>query len=263
MGAWSRATCGTNGIAINYTRTGGNKPPLILLHGLTANGACWSAVAHALEENYDVIMPDARGHGESDAPDGGYRYDDLAKDVVGLIKGLGLHLPVLLGHSMGGLTAAVVASREKSLLRGLVLADPTFISPAIQRQVYESNLADQHRQILNKSLEDLAAEARTRHPKRSSDTIEHIARARLQTNVGAFDILTPPNPDYTELVKAIDVRTLLVIGDAGVVSPDVAAELQRINHRVQVELIREAGHGLHYDQPERFSAVVDSFLRSL
>lgn len=57
-----------------------------MLHGLTANGACWAAVAHALEEDYDVIMPDARGHGKSSAPDDGYRYEDHANDVVGLIE---------------------------------------------------------------------------------------------------------------------------------------------------------------------------------
>ncbi len=263
MKAWSTAICETNGIAIDYARSGGNKPPLILLHGLTANGACWTAVAHALEGEYDVIMPDARGHGKSEAPDEGYRYEDLANDVVGLIKALGLSSPVLLGHSMGGLTAAVVASREHNLLRGLILADPTFLRPEIQRQVFESNLAAQHRLMLNKSLDELTAEARTRHPERSSEIVEHIARARLQTSVSAFDILTPPNPDYMELVSAIDVKTLLVIGDSGVVSPELAAELQRINHAIEVELIGGAGHGLHYDQPDRFAAVVRTFLRSL
>jgi hypothetical protein len=57
---WSTGNCETNGINIHYTRTGGSKPPVILLHGLTANGACWAALAHAIEGDYDVIMPAAR-----------------------------------------------------------------------------------------------------------------------------------------------------------------------------------------------------------
>jgi pimeloyl-ACP methyl ester carboxylesterase len=161
------------------------------------------------------------------------------------------------------MTAAVVASRNPKLLRGLILADPTFLSPKVQREIRDSDVADQHRRILNTSLDEVVAEARIRRPDRSLDTLELIAWARLQTGMNAFDVLTPPNPDYMQLVSAIDVPSLLVIGDTPVVSPAVAAELQRLNPRFQVEQIREAGHGVHYDQPERFAAVVKSFLRTI
>ena len=264
MSDWSTGNCETNGINLHYARTGGSKPPLILLHGLAANGACWAAVTHALEGDYDVIMLDARGHGKSSVPDSGYRYEDHADDVVGLIEALRLSHSILIGHSMGGLIAAVVASRNPELLRCLILADPTFLSPKVQREIRDSDVADQHRRTLKMSLDDVVAEARIRHPDRSLDTIERIARARLQTSTGAFDLLTPPNPDYMQVVSAIEVPSLLVIGgSAGVVSPEVAADLQRLNPRLQVEQIPEAGHGLHYDQPERFAVVVKSFLRSI
>jgi pimeloyl-ACP methyl ester carboxylesterase len=114
------------------------------------------------------------------------------------------------------------------------------------------------------SFDDVVAEARTRHPDRSLDTIELIAWARLQTSMSAFDVLTPPNPDYVQVVSGIEVPSLLVIGgSAGVVSPKVAADLQRVNPRLQVEQIPDVCHGLHYDQPERFAVVVKSFLRSM
>ena len=249
---------------MHYTRTGGSKPSIILLHGLTANGACWAALAHAVEEDYDVIMPDARGHGRSSIPDYGYRYEDHASDVVGLIDALRLSKPILIGHSMGGMIAAVVASRHPELLRCLVLADPTFLSPKVQREIRDSEVAEQHRRFLKMSLDDVVAEARLRHPDRSLDIIELIARARLQTSMGAFDVLTPPSPNYIQVVSAIEIPSLLVIGGStGVVSPDVAADLQRLNPRLQVEQIPEVGHGLHYDQPERFAVVVKSFLRSI
>ena len=206
-------------------------------------------------------MPDARGHGKSSVPDYGYRYEDLANDVVGLIEALRLSPPILIGHSMGGMTAAVVASRNPKLLRCLILADPTFLSPKVQREIRDSDVSDQHRRYLNMSLDDVVAEARIRHPDRSVETIELIARARLQTSMGAFDVLTPPYPDYVQVVSAIEVPSLLVIGgSAGVVSPDVAADLQRLNPRLQVEQIPGVGHGLHYDHPERFAMAVKSFL---
>ncbi len=263
MTGWSTAICETNGVKIHYARTGGSKPPLILLHGLTANGSCWTPLTHALEEEYDVIMPDARGHGKSSVPDHGYRYEDHANDVVGLITALRLSPPILLGHSMGGMTAAVVASRKPKLLRGLILADPTFLSPTVQREVRDSDVADQHRRILNMPLDEVVAEARARHPHRSGEILQLFARSRLQTSMAAFDVLTPPNPDYKLLVSAIEVPSLLVFGDKGVVSFVVAEELQRLNPRFQVEQIREAGHGVHLDQPERFAAVIKSFLRSI
>jgi pimeloyl-ACP methyl ester carboxylesterase len=263
MTSWSTATCETNGIRIHYTRTGGIKPPLILLHGLMTNGLCWTGLAQALEEEYDIIMPDARGHGKSSVPDYGYRYEDHANDVAGLINALKLSSPVLLGHSMGGMTAAVVASRKPNKLRGLILADPTFLSPKIQREVYDSNVADIHRKFLNMSLEEVVAEARARHPNRPLETLELLARARLQTSMSAFEVLTPPNPDYKQLVAKIDIPSLLLIGDRGVVTSVVAEELQRSNPRMRVEQIQEAGHGLHLDQPERFATVVKSFLHSI
>jgi N-formylmaleamate deformylase len=263
MSDWKTGICETNGIRIYYTRTGASKPTLVLLHGLTANGACWTALALALQNEYDIIMPDARGHGKSSVPDYGYTYEDHANDVIGLINSLKLPSLVLVGHSMGGMTAAVVASRSPELLRGVVLADPTFLNAKVQRQVRDSDVSDQHRGILDKSLDELVADSQSRHPNRSLVTIKLIAQARLQTSMAAFDVLTPPNPDYRQLVSSIAVPGLLVFGDKGVVSPAVAEELQRLNPGFQVQQIPEAGHGLHYDQPERFAAIVRSFIGSI
>ena len=263
MKYWSSASCETNGIKIHYTRTGGNKPPLILLHGLMTNGLCWTALARTLEKDFDVIMPDARGHGTSSVPDYGYRYEDHANDVAGLIVALKLPPPVVLGHSMGGMTAAVVASRKPNLLRGLILADPTFLSLKVQREVRDSDVADQHREILKMSFDEVVAEARARHPNRSLESLELFARARLQTSMSAFDVLTPPNPDYKQLVIMIKVPSLLIFGDKGVVSSAVAEELLHLNPGFQIEQIHKAGHSLHLDQPELFSDIVKSFLLSI
>ena len=81
--------------------------------------------------------------------------------------------------------------------------------------------------------------------------------------MAAFDVLTPPNPDYEMLVSTIDVPILIVFGDKGIVLSVVAGELQRLNPRLQAKQIREAGHSVHLDQPERFAAVVSSFIRSI
>jgi N-formylmaleamate deformylase len=263
MTGWSTARCETNQMSMHYTRTGGGKPPFILLHGLTGSGDCWTPVAHALEGEYDVIMPDARGHGKSSVPNNGYRYEDHANDVIDFIKALELSRPIVLGHSMGGMTAALVAARNPKILRGLILADPTFLKPDIQREVYESNVVEQHRQFLNKSFEHALTEARIKHPNRLFNTLKLIIKARLQTSINAFQVLTPPSPDYKQLVSAMDVPSLLVMGDAGVISSVVAEELRSLNPTFQIETISNVGHGLHYDKPEQFVNIVKSYLCSI
>ena len=255
--------CEANGINIHYLRTGGCKPPLVLLHGLTGNGTCWTPLARSLGCEYDVVMPDARGHGNSSTPLHGYRYEDHAGDVIELIRELGLSAPILLGHSMGGMTAAMVASLAAKIIRGVILVDPTFLSPQRQREVCDSDVVEQHRRLLSQDKCDVLAQLRLRHTRRSPEIVELIASARLQTRLSAFDVLTPPNPEYHQLVSTIDVPILFVIGDAGVVSFETARELQSLNSHVRIELIQDAGHGVQYDQPERFEAVVQSFLHSV
>jgi pimeloyl-ACP methyl ester carboxylesterase len=261
MNNWHTGICKTNNISIHYTRTGGNNPPVILLHGLMTSGLCWTDLACALEKDYDVIMPDARGHGLSDVPDAGYSYYDHASDVAGLIHALQLHRPVLIGHSMGGMISAVLADRHPELLSGMVLADPPFISVKMQREVRDSDVADQHRKVRQLSLEEVIADGKARHPHRSAAAIERFARARLQTSMAAFDVLTPPYPDYKQL--KIKIPALLVFGDKGVVSATMATALQGIHPGLKTEQIAHAGHSLHMDQPERFAAIIQAFLHSL
>ena len=182
---------------------------------------------------------------------------------MGLFRGLELSRPVLLGHSMGGMTAAVVASRGAGIIRGLILVDPTFLSPERQREVRDSDVADQHRRSLGLQKSDLVAQARARHPRRSPEIVELLAEARLKTRVRAFDVLTPPNPDYRDVVSAIDVPSLLVIGDSPVVTLEMAADLRSLNPRVRIEQVQGAGHGLPFEQPERLGELTVSFLHEL
>lgn len=258
--SWKTGTCKTNGIDVHYRRTGGDKPPIVLLHGLMGNGACWAPLARTLEKDYDVIMPDARGHGNTIALDHGYHYENLAADVIGLIDTLRLDKPLVLGHSMGGMTAAVVASQIPKRIQGLILAEPTFITLKRQREVYESNIVDQHRRILKRSREEFLAEMFARPNRRSREIIELLVQARFQTSIHAFGVLTPPNPDYKLLIKTLDIPILLVLGDVGSVIPaEIADELAQLNPYLEVNQIKDAGHGVPYDQPELFSAAIQSF----
>lgn len=266
--SWTSATCQANGTSVHYLRSGGPKPPVVMLHGLTGSGACWLPVARTLARRFDVILPDARGHGGSSAEASAYVYDELARDVEGLVEALGLVRPVVMGHSMGGLTAALVAARRRGSggvgeLGALVLVDPTFLSPERQREVYESDVAARHARSLASSRNEQVEEARSRHPERSLELHELQVDAWRKTHPGAFDVLIPPSPDYRALVAAIDTPTLLVVGTRTVVTHETADGLAAANPRLRVEVVEGAGHGLPFDFPDRLADLVGSFLGGL
>jgi N-formylmaleamate deformylase len=123
---WSVGDVEANGIRQHYYRTGGAKPAIVLLHGFQESALTWLGVAGALEGDYDVIMPDARGHGRSGRASSGFSPALLAEDAAALIRALDLDRPVLLGHSLGAGTAATVAAAHPGLVRALVLEDPVW-----------------------------------------------------------------------------------------------------------------------------------------
>lgn len=254
--------CKTNDLSIHYTRTGGNKPPLVLLHGLAANGMCWKIIAQALADRFDVIMPDARGHGKSSAPARGYTYENLKDDVLGFLAAMNLTNVVLAGHSMGGLTAAMAACRSP-FMRAVVLADPTFLSAERQQEVWESDVKDRHREMLSFSLTELIAERKKAHPDRSDEWNELFAAARLQTSINAFEILKPPNPEYRRIIKEIKCPCLLLYGDRGILNNEQANELRKINPLVTAVEIKNAGHGIYADRPRQFAENLIQFIDAL
>jgi pimeloyl-ACP methyl ester carboxylesterase len=129
-----------NGIKIHFERTGGDKPPLILCHGITDNGRCMLRLGEHLSSNFDVILLDARGHGKSDKPEKGYSADHHAMDVKGVIDGLNLTQPILYGHSMGARTVMRFGSRFPNIPRAIILEDPVYIIPPNEQEILERDI---------------------------------------------------------------------------------------------------------------------------
>lgn len=127
MSSWHAGDVEANGLRIHYTRTAEpdtHKPAVVLAHGFSDNGACWTPVAEALEQDYDVVMFDARGHGGSQAPEAGYGAGEQAADLSEAIGALGLRRPAILGHSMGAMTALILAGTYPDVPGAILLEDP-------------------------------------------------------------------------------------------------------------------------------------------
>lgn len=263
---WSDDYVSVNGIRLHYYRTGGDKPPLVLSHGITDNGLCWTRAAQILQEAYDVIMVDARGHGLSDKPEGGYSADQHAADLAGLIEQLGLERPRLMGHSMGGGTITALAARYPSLPGRIVLEDPPWRTGrgtpeerSAAADEWRTNLLA--RQAL--SVDELVAEGRAVNPAWDEAEFGPWSAAKMQVSPNVVKYITETTTPWSELVPKIACPTLLVTADTAlgaIVSPETAQQVQQMNDRIQVAHIPNAGHNVRREQFEEFMRVVQAFL---
>src|SRR5687767_15782870 len=96
-------------------------PPVVLLHGVLQTGEGMRHLAEQLSLDREVLVPDLRGRGDSDRPDGGYDPPTMADDVDRLIDRLGIERPALIGRLHGGLVAYHLAARRPELVCGVVL----------------------------------------------------------------------------------------------------------------------------------------------
>lgn len=114
-----------NGLRLHYLDWGAEgKPPFLLLHGGSAYAHWWDFVAPHFAEHFHVVALDQRGHGDSDHVDPpAYGTRHYLADLHQFIGSLGLHKPVLMGHSMGGHNALIYATQHAQDLSALILVD--------------------------------------------------------------------------------------------------------------------------------------------
>ena len=107
---------------LNYMTFGDEKsPPVMIVHGLYGSGKNWGVIAKRLSDQFFVITVDLRNHGDSPWLDT-HNYNVMADDLVEVINSLNIK-PNVIGHSMGGKAAMVLALKRPNLVRNLIIAD--------------------------------------------------------------------------------------------------------------------------------------------
>lgn len=115
---------GTNDLQLHYLDFESDGPPLILMHGLTANAHAFDGlIAEGLGHHFRVLSIDLRGRGRSEQPPAGYGIAAHAADILGLMDALGLASAVIGGHSFGALLTLYLAANHSERVEKLVLLD--------------------------------------------------------------------------------------------------------------------------------------------
>jgi N-formylmaleamate deformylase len=268
---WQAGDVDANGIRLHYTRTGGPKPPVVLAHGITDDGLCWSPFAEEFAADYDLIMLDARGHGQSDAPEHGYGPVDQAHDLAGLIAALGLSRPAVIGHSMGGITALALAGTFPDLPSAIIAEDPppwwvTAPPDTVDESDDRAPMYGWMYEIKKKTREELIAGKRAETPRWSEAELGPWADAKLRFSLNIIQFMKAgisAGIDWPAVVQRITCPALLITADperGAIVSKDDAAALQRLIPQLQTVKLSGAGHNIRREQFAPYVAAVRAFL---
>jgi len=255
------------GLRIAYERAG-HGPPLVLLHGFFGDTRVWRAQLEALSDEYEVVAWDTPGCGQSSDPPGTFRMPDYARCLRGLIEALGMERPHVLGLSFGSTLALELYRQSPQLPRTLVLA-------AAYAGWTGSLPADVVEQRLRQTIADLDLPADQVVAKYNSPGLlsELAPAAVLVENARIMSDFHPPGmkamvralaeADLRDVLRLIDVPTLLLYGDKDVRSPlSVGRALQANIPTSRLVVIPGVGHLSNFEAPERFNDELRVFLRT-
>jgi esterase len=254
---------------LQYKQHSEGGAPLVILHGLYGNHANWSAHARQLAEHYAVYAFDARNHGQSPRA-GSMLLQEMATDVADTMDSLGLTSAHVLGHSMGGKTAMLLALHQPQRVRSLIVVD---IAPVAYKRGDDDVL-----QALV-TLDLTALQSRAEADIKLAELIEGKAtRDFLLTNLqrgddGSFQwrINVPVIAQYfSELTGwsdsdlVYDGPVLFIDGErSDYILPEHHAAMRRYFPRAMLKTVANAGHWVHSEKAEAVQRLVGNFLREL
>lgn len=278
MTKWTEGFVASNGLKLHYYRTGGDKPALVINHGAGDDGLCWTRVAKELEAEYDLILPDARGHGRSASGKGVYSTAARVADLAGLIEALKLERPVVGGHSMGADTAYHLAATYPGMVRALFLEDPPVIQPGealfnAPKEHEGKDMAKLMRQVMMtlKLLPGFMGMslAKKINPTYPPDELQPWLHSKQRLSFDFLNLMTTldfQEDSPFEAFKKIEIPVLLFIGDKdkmSIVSEDTAAKIASLNPRVQVEHLAGASHDIRRTRFEGYMTALKAFLHQV
>jgi esterase len=246
----------------------GKGPPIVILHGLFGSAQNWHSMAERLAEYYRVFACDLRNHGGSPWADS-MTFREMADDLEALIDEKSLAPAIMLGHSVGGKTAMLVALKHPDPIDALIVVD---IAPV----GYEEPFLDYIRAMRNADLSeerrraDIDAELAAAVPDAATrlfllqNLVEQDGRLEWRINLEAIAANMPDLlgfPDVSEL--AYEGRALFVSGArSDYIGRRYHGQIYELFPQAEFAVIEDSGHYPHVEQPELFFRLITGFLES-
>lgn len=244
----------------------GSGPPVVLLHPFPCHHEFWNPVAAALDTRYRLILPDLRGHGDSEIGEGPAFMPKHANDVARVLDGIGIGKAAFIGCSIGGYILFEFWRRFRERVTALALCDtrPQADTPearanrlkaaaAVLEQGTEPFIETNIPKLIGRTTvatrPDLVDGARAMMRKMSAEAISQVQQGMAE------------RPDSVADLKTINVPTLIAIGEEDVLSTVADGELMRQNIAgSQLKVIPRAGHYAPWEQPELAAKILRQFL---
>jgi pimeloyl-ACP methyl ester carboxylesterase len=241
-----------------------DRPPLVIAHGLFGSGRNWGAIAKRLAARRQVIAVDMRNHGDSPRATAN-DYLAMAGDLGETIAGLGVPAD-LLGHSMGGKAAMVLALTEPARIRRLIVADMAPVAYDRSQLPYVTAMqAVDLARVTRRSEAEAALAAAVAEPGVRAFLAQSLvidgAGASWKLNLPVLGAEMPKIMGFPEVAGRFDGPALFVTGArSDYVQPDHRARIAALFPAARHRALAGAGHWLHADAPAAFIAAVEEFL---
>jgi 2-succinyl-6-hydroxy-2,4-cyclohexadiene-1-carboxylate synthase len=247
--------------------------PLLLLHGFTGSAATWHPLVPHLGQTSTMIMVDLLGHGKTEAPVEWERYSILksAADLKLLLDRLTIEKVDLLGYSMGGRLAITFAATYPDRVRKLVLESttPGLITPeerdarCQQDTILAAKIQSEGVHAFVESWENIPLFQTQKNL--SPNKREEIRKQRLaNTATGLANSLlgmgTGSQPSWWSSLADFSFETLILVGEQDVKFYKIGEQMLFKLPNAKFLSIKNAGHAIHVEEPEKFGTIVSGFL---
>jgi pimeloyl-ACP methyl ester carboxylesterase len=232
----------------------------MLIHGFPLDHSIWNQTAELLKSDFDLILPDLRGFGESSAVDAVYTMTDMADDLAALLDSLGVEKITLVGHSMGGYVALAFAKKYPARVSGLALVASQTLADPSERKEGRYKTAQQ---VAEKGV-GVVAEAMTAkfsaNEKTQAAIRAVINRQSASGVIGALKAMAE-REDLTAFLSAVDFPIVLLHGAVDDLIPaDRARETKALIPSVHLVELANIGHAPMMDAPEKTAEAQRFFL---
>jgi pimeloyl-ACP methyl ester carboxylesterase len=246
----------------------GNGPDVVLLHPFPLNHHFWDSVTPQLSTRYRLIVPDLRGHGDSELGDGPVTMQKLADDLSRLCREESISKAFFVGVSIGGYLLFEFWRRYRDQVAALVLANTRPGAETSEGKASRLQLADR---VLREGTDSFIAEMLSKLLSRTTRTnrpdIVDAARKMMQS-MSAEDIAgvqrgMAERPDSVATLATINVPTLLIAGGEDSIP---LSEFELMRQQIpgsRLQVISQAGHYAALEKPAEFGGLLRKFFDGL